>query len=222
MSDVAAGGELVHAIDARFELQAGDIDRLRLSSTCGDLERRAAALDLEPVARELRQALALELGEAAFEPHLLHGGCRRIARSRRPYRSSRAVEFFKTRPDLFISAWSSLPRSRASRPDSGSSSSSADRRQLAKARNGHAAWSAEHARAAAHLPGPRRAALCGPRRFRVSGQRKSGRGNRGIVQQFELALRQRPRSADWARGPGPCLSPARRTPPRRRRASSRR
>ena len=36
------------------------------------LERRALLLDLEPFAREAREALALELGEAAFEPHLLH------------------------------------------------------------------------------------------------------------------------------------------------------
>ena len=57
-----------------------------------DLERRAAPLDLEPFARELRQALALELGEAAFEAHLLHRGVGGLRDRRLPMSFFRALE----------------------------------------------------------------------------------------------------------------------------------
>src|SRR5216684_2419220 len=69
---VAAALEAVHAVDARVECHPAEDDRPLLLGR-GDRERRPLLLDLlEPLVSEAREALALELGEAAFDRHLLH------------------------------------------------------------------------------------------------------------------------------------------------------
>src|SRR5688500_1696154 len=73
--DMAAIGGLVHAVDAGLESQARNLDGTFLFRRY-NFEGLAARLDLEPFARELGEALALELGVAAFEAHFLYrGGC---------------------------------------------------------------------------------------------------------------------------------------------------
>src|SRR5207245_11163986 len=79
---VAAGGELVHAVDARRELEAGEFQGPFLLEM-KDRERRPRLLDLEPLAREAREARALEVGEAAFDLQLLHRGGRGVLNLRR-------------------------------------------------------------------------------------------------------------------------------------------
>src|SRR5207245_9579736 len=79
---VAAGGELVHAVDARGELEASEFQGPFLLEM-KDRERRPRLLDLEPLAREAREARALEVGEAAFDLQLLHRGGRGVLNLRR-------------------------------------------------------------------------------------------------------------------------------------------
>src|SRR5207302_3711944 len=69
---MAAALEAVHAVDARVERHPAEDDRPLLLGG-DDRERRPLLLDLlEPLVPEAREALALELGEAAFDRHLLH------------------------------------------------------------------------------------------------------------------------------------------------------
>src|SRR5229473_2864174 len=69
---VAAALEAVHAVDARVECHPAEDDRPLLLGG-DDRERRPLLLDLlEPLVPKAREALALELGEAASDRHLLH------------------------------------------------------------------------------------------------------------------------------------------------------
>src|SRR5688572_20828419 len=68
---VAAVGGPVHAVDAGLESQARNLDGTFLFRRY-NFEGLATRLDLEPFARELGEALALQLRVAAFETHLLH------------------------------------------------------------------------------------------------------------------------------------------------------
>src|SRR6185436_12561191 len=68
---VAAARELVDAVDARVELEAGEADlALLFDSHHGEV--RPALLDLEPLARDAGEARALQLREPALELQLLH------------------------------------------------------------------------------------------------------------------------------------------------------
>src|SRR5439155_4831518 len=71
---VAAFPQAVHAVDAARELEPGDAESTPLLER-RDFEGSARLLDLEPFARQPREALALQLGEASLEAQLLH--CRR-------------------------------------------------------------------------------------------------------------------------------------------------
>src|SRR5438270_8608095 len=75
---VPAALQLVHAVDARLELHAGDIE-LAFFLERLDLERRPTPLDLQPLASEPRETLALELGVTALQAHLTHRDLRRLA-----------------------------------------------------------------------------------------------------------------------------------------------
>jgi hypothetical protein len=95
-----------------------------------NLEGGAAPLELEPFARELRQALALELGEAAFEAGFLpptRAGDRGSILARLAAGTGRSSR---------ISACGAC-RSRAVEAGPGSSSRSADRRHRAGRRARH-------------------------------------------------------------------------------------
>ena len=111
----------------------------------------ARLLDLEPFARELRQALALELGEAAFEAGFLHrrgggwdGGDRSFGTELLSFRRVQSSR---------ISACRSLPRSRASRPAAGSSSASARRAATGEGAERARRLVGEHAVPPRTLPG---------------------------------------------------------------------
>src|SRR5438094_445261 len=71
---MAAFLQPVHAVDAAGELEPGDVESASFFQR-RDFEGSARLLDLEPFARQPREALALQLGEASLEAQLLH--CRR-------------------------------------------------------------------------------------------------------------------------------------------------
>src|SRR5207245_944664 len=68
---VAAFLQAVHAVDAAGELEPGDVEGAPFFER-RDFEGSAGLLHLEPFAREPREALALQLGEASLESVLLH------------------------------------------------------------------------------------------------------------------------------------------------------
>jgi len=63
---VAAGFELVHAVDAAVQLEAGNSE-LALFLIGDDFERRALAFDCQPFAGKLRKTLAFEAREGFFD-----------------------------------------------------------------------------------------------------------------------------------------------------------
>src|SRR3954466_3801902 len=93
-----AAFQLVHAVDARLELHAGDLELALLLQRL-DLEWRTPPLDLQPFAGEAREPLPLELGVTSRQSHFSNGGLRRL----RDHRSEVLLQVgvrAHARPDL--------------------------------------------------------------------------------------------------------------------------
>ena len=129
---------------------------------CRDLERRAPRSISSHSPREPREALALELGEAAFEAHLLHRRLRRLGDHRAQILLQVGVRAH-ARPDLAhqrMQELAAVARIEARRRLFHLLGAEAPARKGAERACGLVG---EHARAAALLAGRERAARASPR-----------------------------------------------------------